>query len=629
MYTKGPTCVLCVANRAPPVARRRKANSDLLVTMLAGDATDEQIEEVEAEAQEAARHRRDAPEPRLGDRFWEDAPEAEATDDEAEDQCRTAAAAPADDFDDDSDDESLGAMRANARRRLDEATFTTGSKVDVVGPGGTCGTRGVVVHEGHKGVGVRFKVSGGYGAVVVVDPAAVRVVAFGLAPHQAVLTHLRDALFQVGRVGGAQAGAPIFCVAVGDAYNNERRAELKLKLSRVYLDDNDQWTLWGGPCYVNKEYTVSRMTEAYRVDRDTHEIDDVSVAERYYGDDEAEAAAPAKKKAAPRSDGFDSMISPMTSAERAHFATLSKTDQEMARVMVRLRYRSSRFPNISNTHENRGIYVTFDRLAGLEDIDTSNRGRPRDRAKMSASPLVESFLASQDFAPAASAVVPVPPTLASQGAAPAASAAERALAALARWPPAAHKAKATQASRPAAPSYAVGATVTIATEVTCDDAAHLVIGAGERGVVDQIYETARGPVVGVRLRGGDVVHIEQTVVVASGTGTGAADVALQQLDVIIAVKTAHELSVLGSRCGGSSTRASPPSVRFTWKRPTAHASTPPSASRPLEEIYIGGGRGRKRHSGNWVPAKRTRLFGDATNTAPRSASKRAWLPCAV
>ena len=64
----------------------------------------------------------------------------------------------ADESDSDSDDESLNAMRRSARERLDAATFTTGSKVEVTSPGGVCCTSGVVVHDNHHGVSVRFKI---------------------------------------------------------------------------------------------------------------------------------------------------------------------------------------------------------------------------------------------------------------------------------------------------------------------------------------------------------------------------------------------------------------------------------------------------------------------------------------
>ena len=38
----------------------------------------------------------------------------------------------------------------------------------------------VVVHDNHHGVGVRFKVEDGDGAVVVVDPSAVEIVEYAL-----------------------------------------------------------------------------------------------------------------------------------------------------------------------------------------------------------------------------------------------------------------------------------------------------------------------------------------------------------------------------------------------------------------------------------------------------------------
>jgi hypothetical protein len=71
-------------------------------------------------------------------------------------------------------------MRRSARERLDAATFTTGSKVEVTSPGGVCCTSGVVVHDNHHGVSVRFKVEDGDGAVVVVDPSAVEIVEYAL-----------------------------------------------------------------------------------------------------------------------------------------------------------------------------------------------------------------------------------------------------------------------------------------------------------------------------------------------------------------------------------------------------------------------------------------------------------------
>ena len=47
-------------------------------------------------------------------------------------------------------------------------------------PGGVCTTPGVVVHDNHHGVGVRFKVEDGDGAVVVVDPSSVEIVEYAL-----------------------------------------------------------------------------------------------------------------------------------------------------------------------------------------------------------------------------------------------------------------------------------------------------------------------------------------------------------------------------------------------------------------------------------------------------------------
>ena len=93
------------------------------------------------------------------------------------------------------------------------------------------------------------------------------------------------------------------------------------------------------------------------------------------------------------------MASPMTPAERAHFAALSEAEREMARVMVRLCHRVSTVPP-------KGAYDTFDRLAGVDKIATSLRGSARQRAQKAAAPLVESFFASPAgaaCAPAASA----------------------------------------------------------------------------------------------------------------------------------------------------------------------------------------------------------------------------------
>ena len=71
-------------------------------------------------------------------------------------------------------------MRRSARERLDAATFTRGSKVEVTSPGGVCCTSGVVVHDNHHGVAVRFKIEGGDGAIVVVDPSSVEIVEYAL-----------------------------------------------------------------------------------------------------------------------------------------------------------------------------------------------------------------------------------------------------------------------------------------------------------------------------------------------------------------------------------------------------------------------------------------------------------------
>ena len=122
-----------------------------------------------------------------------------------------------------------------------------------------------------------------------------------------------------------------------------------------------------------------------------------------------ETPAPVPVLAVPKahSDGFDSMISPMTSAERAHFATLSKADQEMARVMVRLRHRIMR--GYSKTLA--GVYATFDGLADIKKKDfswTPQVEKERKHARMRANPLVESFLVYLGFAPAPAPAPPPP-----------------------------------------------------------------------------------------------------------------------------------------------------------------------------------------------------------------------------
>ena len=71
-------------------------------------------------------------------------------------------------------------LRRSARERLDAATFTTGSKVEVTSQGGVCTTPGVVVHDNHHGVSVRFKIEDGDGAIVVVDPSSVEIVEYAL-----------------------------------------------------------------------------------------------------------------------------------------------------------------------------------------------------------------------------------------------------------------------------------------------------------------------------------------------------------------------------------------------------------------------------------------------------------------
>ena len=101
-----------------------------------------------------------------------------------------------------------------------------------------------------------------------------------------------------------------------------------------------------------------------------------------------ETAPPAAPPAAPSAavgGGFDSMVSPLTPAERAHFATLSEADQEMARVMVRLRHRVS-------TLAPKGAYDTFYRLVGVSGESATVVAKRR--AQKAAAPLVESFLAS-------------------------------------------------------------------------------------------------------------------------------------------------------------------------------------------------------------------------------------------
>ena len=52
--------------------------------------------------------------------------------------------------------------------------------VEVTSPGGVCTTRGVVVHDNHHGVSVRFKVEDGDDAIVVVDPSSVEIVEYAL-----------------------------------------------------------------------------------------------------------------------------------------------------------------------------------------------------------------------------------------------------------------------------------------------------------------------------------------------------------------------------------------------------------------------------------------------------------------
>ena len=71
-------------------------------------------------------------------------------------------------------------LRRSARERLDAATFTTGSKVEVTSQGGVCTTPGVVVHDNHHGVSVRFKIEDGDAAIVVVDPSAVEIIEYAL-----------------------------------------------------------------------------------------------------------------------------------------------------------------------------------------------------------------------------------------------------------------------------------------------------------------------------------------------------------------------------------------------------------------------------------------------------------------
>lgn len=89
---------------------------------------------------------------------------------------------------------------------------------------------------------------------------------------------------------------------------------------------------------------------------------------------------------------YDSMTSSLTSAELEHFATLSEVDQEMARVMVRLRHRGLPSPP-------QGAFAPFYRLAGVNT--RYSRDKSRDISKQAVAPLVESFLASLAAAMAA------------------------------------------------------------------------------------------------------------------------------------------------------------------------------------------------------------------------------------
>mmetsp|Transcript_5230 Transcript_5230/g.13124 ORF Transcript_5230/g.13124 Transcript_5230/m.13124 type:complete len:760 (-) Transcript_5230:30-2309(-) len=114
---------------------------------------------------------------------------------------------------------------------------------------------------------------------------------------------------------------------------------------------------------------------------------------------------------APGSGGFDSIISPLTPAERAHFAALSEAEQEMARVMVRLRHRNChKAPN--------GAYDTFDRLAGVDEIATDRRGSARKRAQKAAAPFVESFLVESFFGRRLREAAPAAPDAAAPAPAP-------------------------------------------------------------------------------------------------------------------------------------------------------------------------------------------------------------------
>ena len=88
----------------------------------------------------------------------------------------------------------------------------------------------------------------------------------------------------------------------------------------------------------NGGYRKEKVLEAAPGVAAPAETDDESGAPLGDNDnDESIGAAAPPADVAPGSGGFDSMASPLRPAERAHFAALSEGDQEMARVMVRLR----------------------------------------------------------------------------------------------------------------------------------------------------------------------------------------------------------------------------------------------------------------------------------------------------
>ena len=89
-------------------------------------------------------------------------------------------------------------LRRSARERLDAATFTTGSKVEVTSQGGVCTTPGVVVHDNHHGVSVRFKIEDGGAAIVVVDPSAVEIIEYALPSVEEDQPEARPAIAEPG-----------------------------------------------------------------------------------------------------------------------------------------------------------------------------------------------------------------------------------------------------------------------------------------------------------------------------------------------------------------------------------------------------------------------------------------------